>query len=125
MSEPQVSTVLLVDDTVEIRYLLRILLANVRLCRVVAEAKDGQEAIELAERLQPDVIILDVEMPVLTGLEALPRIKEVSPASKVIVYSSHPEMNGEAMKLGAFRYLEKGKDPHDVVEAVRDAVLAR
>ena len=124
MNEPKRSTVLLVDDTVEIRYLLRMLLANVRLCQVVGEAQNGQEAVELAERLEPDIVILDVAMPVMDGLEALPRIREVSPETKVIVYSSFPEAREKVMDLGAFRYLEKGRDPHDVAEAVREAVVS-
>ena len=123
MAEPSTRSVLIVDDTVEVRYLVRILLANVRLCHVVAEAKDGQEAIERATELQPDIVILDVEMPVMTGMEALPRIVEVSPGLKVIIYSSHPELEEEALRLGAFRYLEKGRDPHQVVDAVREAIL--
>ena len=123
MDELQEKSVLLVDDTVEVRYLLRILLANVTLAHVVGEAKDGREAVDRAERLQPDIVILDVQMPIMDGIEALGRIKEISPRSKVIIYSSHPEMEEEALRLGAFRYLEKGRDPQQIVDAVRDAIL--
>src|SRR4051812_30100548 len=73
--------VLLVDDVVEIRHLLRILLANVQFCQVVGEAEDGREAIELTQQLQPDVIVLDVQMPGMSGLEALPAIFEAAPHS--------------------------------------------
>ena len=120
---PELKCVLLVDDIVEIRYLVRMLLANVRGCQVVAEAENGAEAVELAERLQPHVVVLDVHMPVLDGFSALPRILEVAPGAKVIMYSSaDPVHEEEALRVGAFRYVQKGADPTLVVEAVREAV---
>ncbi len=123
MSEPSAKRILLVDDVVEIRYLLRMLLANVRLCQVVGEAEDGKGAVELAQELQPDVVILDVEMPVLDGFRALPMILQVAPGAKVIVYSSaEPAREREAFELGAFAYVQKGRDPMLVVDAVRDAL---
>ena len=119
-------SVLLVDDVVEIRYLLRMLLANVRLCHVVGEAEDGRQAIAQAEELKPDIVILDVEMPILTGIEALPRILEADPGAAVIIYSSgDPRVEQKALALGAFRYVPKGKDPTAVVDAVREAVASR
>lgn len=124
MNELKRSTVLLVDDAAAIRAVLRMLLANVRLGEVVGEAENGQQAVELAERLRPDVIILDVHMPVMDGLEALRRINELVPESKVIIYSSYPEAREEALRLGAFRYVEKGEDPDDVTDAVREAILS-
>ena len=118
--------VLLVDDVVEIRYLLRMLLANVRLCHVVGEAEDGRQAIAQAEELKPDIVILDIDMPILTGLEALPSILEAAPDAAVVVYSSaEPRAEQEALALGAFRYVPKGKDPSAVVDAVREAVAVR
>ena len=120
---PELKRVLLVDDIVEIRYLVRMLLANVRGCQVVAEAEDGAQAVELTRRLQPDVVVLDVQMPVLDGFSALPKIHEVAPAAKVIVYSSsEPAREPEALQLGAFRYVQKGTDPTLVVDAVREAI---
>ena len=124
LSEPPVKRVLLVDDVVEIRYLLRMLLANVRLCQVVGEAENGQRAVELARELQPDLVILDLEMPVLDGLEALPRILEAAPNAKVIVYSAaKPGREPEALELGAFGYVPKGRDPMLVVDAAREALM--
>lgn len=59
-------SVLLVDDILEIRFLVRMLLANVMRCQVIAEAGNGAEAVELARELQPNIVVLDVEMPVMT-----------------------------------------------------------
>jgi CheY-like chemotaxis protein len=115
--------IVLVDDVLEVRYLLRLLLANVRLCQVVAEAENGQQAVELVEKLRPDLVVLDVTMPVMGGIEALKRIRELSPETKVIVYSSSPEARSEALAGGAFRYLDKGADPQRLVDAVREAIL--
>ena len=99
------------------------LLANVRPCTIVGEAEDGTRAVELARELQPDIVILDVQMPLMGGLEALPKILEAAPDAKVIVYSSgEPALEEEMLELGAFRYVMKGKDPTLVVEAVRDAL---
>ena len=122
MKQPPTAPVLLVDDVVEIRYLLRILLANVTRCHVAGEAENGREAIALAESIQPAVVILDVRMPQLSGLDALPEIRAVAPNAKVIVYSSEPSAEPRARELGAFRYLEKGTDPMAVAQAVRDAL---
>ena len=98
------------------------LLADVDGLEVVAEAENGVEAVELARRLQPDVVVLDVHMPVLDGFAALPDILAAAPHAKVILYSStDPALEAEALRLGAFRYVQKGTDPTLVVEAVRAA----
>ena len=115
--------IVLVDDVLEVRYLLRLLLANVRLCQVVAEAENGRQAVELVEKLRPELVVLDVVMPVMDGIEALKRIRELSPETKVIIYSSSPEARKEALAAGAFRYLDKGSDPQRLVEVVREAIL--
>lgn len=80
--------VLIVDDSANVRSLLRTKISRSGPYEVVAEARDGAEAIELATKYQPDLIILDVMMPVLTGLEALPAIALGSPGSKIVIYSA-------------------------------------
>ena len=78
----------LVDDSPDVRRLLSTRLELEGGFEVVGEAADGAEAIVLATRHQPDLIVLDAMMPVLTGLDALPAIVKGSPASKVVVYSA-------------------------------------
>ena len=80
--------VLLVDDSPDVRQLLATRLELEGGFTVVDEAKDGAEAIVMATRHQPDVIVLDAMMPVLTGVDALPALLKGSPASKIVVYSA-------------------------------------
>jgi DNA-binding NarL/FixJ family response regulator len=116
--------VIVVDDELEIRYLVRILLANVRTCHVVAEGENGRDALELVEELRPEIVILDINMPVVDGLAALTAIRRIAPATRVIFYSSLPDAEEQALALGAFRYLNKGSDPQLLVQAVREATLS-
>jgi len=78
--------VLIVDDEPDIRLLVR-MHAEMLGHEVVAEAKDGREAIEMAREHDPEVIVLDVMMPGMTGLEALPAIREACPGAVVVIYS--------------------------------------
>ena len=80
--------VLLVDDSADVRRLLATRMELEGGYAVVDEAEDGAEAIVLATRHQPDVIVLDAMMPVLTGVDALPAIVKGSPDSKIVVYSA-------------------------------------
>lgn len=81
-------SVLVVDDSAEVRALLATRIGLESAYQVVDEACDGAEAIALATQHQPDLIILDVMMPVLSGVEALPAIIRGSPESKIVVYSA-------------------------------------
>ena len=87
---------------------------------VVAEAMDGAHAVDLAAMYKPDLALLDLSMPTLDGLEALPRILEVSPHTKVVVLSGFEEarMAPVALKEGAAAYIEKGVPPRRLVQAL-------
>ena len=102
--------VLVVDDNDDVRRLLTIQLETVGVYDVVGEAADGRQAVERATELQPDVVVLDLAMPVMDGLEALPLIKAAVPDVKVIVLSGFDEgpMRDRAIRAGASRYVEKG-----------------
>src|SRR4051812_13179945 len=119
MSQSQPCRVLLVDDTPEIRLVLRTLLRVEGDLEVIAEARDGLEAVQLAEHHQPDVVVLDLAMPVLDGFEAIPRINRVSPGASIVMYSAHgsAETRAKALALGAHHFVQKGGDPTDVVDA--------
>ena len=114
---PHVRTVLLVDDSEDVREVLRLLVAADGRLEVVGEAVNGQEAVEAAERLQPDAIILDMAMPVMTGLEALPLLRQRAPGSMVVVYAAGSFCDREPAVLaaGATSYFEKGVSAKAVV----------
>jgi two-component system, chemotaxis family, CheB/CheR fusion protein len=110
--------VLVVDDQVDERLVLRAMLEASGRFEVVAECEDGAEAIAEATRLQPDLVLLDLEMPGIDGLTALPALREAAPAARIVVLSGYPASRhaAEALAQGATGYLEKGLDSHDLVE---------
>ncbi|MFP5298263.1 MAG: response regulator, partial [Actinomycetota bacterium] len=104
---------MLVDDVPELRRLLRHVLEWSDRFEVVGEADNGKHAIELAQQLRPDLVLLDISMPVMDGMEALPQIVRNSPSSKVVMLSGfEAERLGQAaLDMGAAGYIEKGTAP--------------
>lgn len=117
--------IILCDDTRDILLLLGAEFELHSDLEIVAEAATGREAVELAASHQPDVIVLDLAMPEMDGLEALPRLRKIAPKSKIIVLSGF-EARGLASKvlaMGARRYLEKGTPASEIAEVVREVML--
>jgi signal transduction histidine kinase len=102
--------VVLADDTEDVRHLVRVLLERAGGFEVVGEAADGVEVVEAAGRLQPDLVVLDLAMPAMDGLQALPRILKEAPHAKVVVLSGFQaeQISDEARRYGAHAYVEKG-----------------
>ena len=119
--------VLLVDDVGELRALVRLILERTGEFTVVAEAGNGLEAIDAATQEQPDIVLLDVSMPVMDGLAALPEIMAAAPAAHVVMLSGFAEerLGEEARRRGAIAYLEKGVPPRDLVARLLDLVGSR
>jgi two-component system chemotaxis response regulator CheB len=121
--------VLIVDDSALMRKLLADILKPVHSVLVVGTARDGTEALELAAKLKPDVVTLDVEMPGRTGLDILPTLLKVHPLS-VIMVSSHTQEGADvtlaALELGAFDFLPK-PDRHQVTQLLdsRDLLVSK
>ena len=118
----RVISVVVADDVPELRMLARAALEEHGEMQVIGEAGDGREAIEVIERLQPDVVVLDLSMPELDGLEAIPLIHQVSPATEIVVFSGFEEgkVADIALRLKASRYVRKGAPLEDLRTAVRE-----
>jgi len=115
--------VLLVDDHAVVRKGLRALLEREAGLEVIGEAQDGDQAVKAVERLRPDVILMDLEMPGVGGIEATLRITETHPDAKVVVLTSHAAEEDvfPVLKAGAVGYLLKHSAPEDVLHAIRQA----
>jgi PAS domain S-box-containing protein len=102
--------VLVVDDNDDVRHLLRAQIAADGRYEVVGDAADGEQAVDSAQQLQPDIVILDLAMPRMDGLQALPLIRAAVPGVRVIVLSGFDQsiMARRALAAGAARYVEKG-----------------
>ena len=114
-------TVLIADDHVIFIEGLRLLLAQDEGIRVVGEATDGLQALNLAKILQPDILLLDVQMPGATGLEVLPKIGLNCPHTKILIISgfSDEEFIAEALQNGASGYLRKTLTHKHLLKAIR------
>ncbi len=113
--------ILLADDHTVVRKGLRLLLESHAGFEVVADAADGREAVALAEQHKPDVIVIDVAMPNLNGIEAARQIGAKSPLTAVVFLSMHSDESYvlKALKAGARGYLLKDSAEYDLVSAVK------
>jgi len=118
--------VLVCDDVEAFRALLRYTLQEDPGIEVVGEAGDGMSAIGAAERLQPDVVLLDLTMPILDGIDAIPTMLERAPGARVVALSGWgaDRMADAAIAQGAIAYLEKSDDAEAIRAAVRSAALS-
>jgi NarL family two-component system response regulator LiaR len=113
--------ILIADDHAVVRSGIRALLSLQDDMDVIGEAKDGLEAVERAGRWKPDVVLLDLEMPRLDGVQAIPKIYEVSPGSRILVLTSFAtdEKVFPSVKAGAVGYLLKDSTAEDLVASIR------
>ena len=116
--------VLLADDHHLVRQALRALLEKAEGIEVVGEAEDGREAAKLAQRLRPDVAVLDIAMPVLNGIQAAERIRRLRLPTRVVILSMHKDdaLVRRALRGGAHGYLLKSSISEELLLAVRAAV---
>jgi DNA-binding NarL/FixJ family response regulator len=115
-------TVLLVDDHTFLRKELRKILEAESDIQVVGEAANGKQAVEMAMKLRPAVVVMDIVMPKLNGLDATRQLRQVLPAAKVLICSVHSENAyvERAMELGAAGYISKLTAAEVLVTAIRE-----
>lgn len=115
---PHPYRVVIADDVEDLRTLYRLVLEASGSFEIVAEAATGVDAVALATAHHPDLVLLDLAMPGMDGVEALPRILQGSPSSKVVVLSAFGEdaLGAEVRSAGASAFIEKGVTPTDLVD---------
>ncbi len=113
--------VLIADDQGPTRQGLRALLTLSPQVEVVGEAGDGRTALRMVAACRPDVVLMDMQMPVMDGLEATTRIKEQWPETRVIALTMHPRFRTRAVAAGVDAFLLKGSR----IETLQDAILAQ
>jgi|SRR5580704_9301703 DNA-binding NarL/FixJ family response regulator len=116
--------ILIADDHPVIRRTVREILEAHPRWEVIGEVEDGLRAVEEAEKLKPDVVVLNVTMPVMNGLEAAREIKAKVPESVIVILSSHADARliEDARRVGARAYVAKTKAARDLVAAIMGAV---
>lgn len=127
MTTPKLITVLLAEDHALVRQGLSALLIADGGFQLIGEARNGREAVKLAARLKPDVILMDIAMPILNGLEATRQVLTASPAARILILSAHSDdLYVERMReAGVAGFLEKHTSAEVLAEAIREAAGGR
>lgn len=118
--------VLVVDDVADLRGLFKMVLESDGRFDVVGEAADGEEAIQEAGRLRPDVIVLDVAMPRMDGIHAIPLLHEAAPGVRILMLSGfdNKRMARQAIDTCATAFLSKGAPPESIISTLHDVYLS-
>jgi DNA-binding NarL/FixJ family response regulator len=118
--------VLVCDDVADLRAILREVIDDEPAMEVVGEAENGRDCVRLVAELRPDVVLLDLSMPDMDGLETIPRVATAAPATGIVVFSGFvaERVRQLALNLGADGYVDKGTPLDELAAVVRD-VAAR
>lgn len=123
MSDVMINLFLVDDHTIVRQGLAKLLNAELDL-KVIGEAENGREAVNKVEKLHPDVVLMDIAMPLMNGIEATRQITRLSPRPKVIILSmhTHDRYISELLRMGASGYLLKDASGQDIIQAIRAVV---
>jgi two-component system, chemotaxis family, chemotaxis protein CheY len=119
-------SILLVDDEAHIRKYVALILKQLGATKIV-EATNGQEAIELFQQQKPDVVLLDISMPLMNGLETLKKLKAIDPEGVFIMLTSmvNRQSIDEALALGAANYIRKDNPKEEIAQAIKETLEER
>lgn len=125
--EKRLVTILLVEDFSPVRAIITSLLDENPDLRVIGEASDGVEAVTKAQELRPEVVLMDIGLPKLNGLEAASRIRELVPSSKIVFLTQETsaEVLKEALSLGSWGYIVKQQTGKDLLRGVTSILQGR
>jgi len=120
MTEKQIISIVLIDDQAIVRAAFKSLLERTVHFKVVGDAGDARAGIELVQQLRPDVVVLDITMPGLSGIDAVTPLKKASPHTRVLMASQHEGMKfvQQALQAGADGYLSKDSEPEELALAI-------
>ncbi len=113
--------VIIADDHVLFRQGVKVALSSKKDIELIAEADNGMQLLNLLRHMEPDVILLDIQMPIMDGITTLPEIRKIYPQVKVIILSMHNDhsMISKLMEIGANSYLTKNSDSENIYNAIR------
>ena len=116
--------VLIVDDLKQLRLAARLIVLDELVAAEITESEDGRSAVRLAQLVQPDLILLDIGLPELNGIEAAKQIREVSPASKIVFVTQNDdaEIRDAALEIGAEAYVLKMNARQELSSVIRAAL---
>lgn len=116
--------VLIVDDLKQLRLAARLIVLDELVAAEITESEDGRSAVRLAQLVQPDLILLDIGLPELNGIEAAKQIREVSPASKIVFVTQNDdaEIRDAALEIGAEAYVLKMNARQELPSVIRAAL---
>ncbi|MEI7769439.1 MAG: response regulator transcription factor [Chloroflexales bacterium] len=119
--------IVLADDHQVVRTGVRTMLETALPCQVVAEASAGDEAIALAQQVQPDLMVSDIVMPKVSGLEVVRQVRQIAPNTRIVIFSMHADESylREALRLGATAYVLKESPGSELVASVQQAMAGR
>lgn len=112
--------ILIVDDQARTRRSLKALLSTCVRADVIREAADGKEAVQIVDESHPDLVLMDVQMPGMDGLQATRLIKSTWPKVSIIALSMYNDYRGEALAAGANAFISKGDSPDKLLETIEN-----